>query len=77
MKTTLTVQTELNSADLIRENSRSEIKEFILGLDAAIAEVEFTENLVLALAESLCRDMTSAEMKAISEKISAMEGYKP
>lgn len=77
MNTILTIHTNLSPAELVRSNARSEIKDFIIELDAEIQEADFTEGLILTLAESLRSDMKTSEMKAIAEKIQAMEGYEP
>lgn len=50
---------------------------FIRDLDFAVAEADFTETLILKLAEALAADSRTSTMITIGNKIAAMQGYTP
>jgi hypothetical protein len=77
MTTTLSFQTTLSARDLCRENSKDEIMKLIMDLDFAVAEADFTETLILKLADTLSADSKTSTMVAIGNKIAAMQGYTP
>ena len=77
MTTTLSFQTTLSARDLCRENSKDEIMKLIMDLDFAVAEADFTETLILKLADTLSTDSKTSTMVAIGNKIAAMQGYTP
>lgn len=77
MTTTLSFQTTLSARDLCRENSKDEIMKLIMDLDFVVAEADFTETLILKLADTLSADSKTSTMIDIGTKISNMEGYEP
>lgn len=77
MTTTLSFQTTLSARDLCRENSKDEIMKLIMDLDFAVAEADFTETLILKLADTLSADSKTSTMVEIGNKIAAMQGYTP
>lgn len=77
MTTTLSIQTTLSPSNLCRENSKEEIMDLIMELDFAVAEADFTETLILKLAEALAADSKTSTMMEIGLKIAALKGYTP
>lgn len=77
MTANLSIQTTLSAAELKRENSKNELMEFIIELDSEIAEVDFTETLILKLAAALAVDSKTSRMIDIGTEISKMKGYTP
>lgn len=77
MTTTLTMTHALCPFDMVRENTRDEIFEFITELDSTIAESDFTERLIMHLATSLAPDSKTSNMQEIGRKISLLTGYEP
>lgn len=67
-------------ADALAGMSRGDMKETMLEMDKRMADVEFTESLILALCESLSGDMTVVEREifvgAVSGAINAKEPSK-
>jgi len=77
MTTTLSFQATLSAKNLCFENSKDEIMKLIMDLDFAIAEANFTETLILKLADTLAADSKTSTMVEIGNKIAAMQGYTP
>ena len=77
MTTILTHAITLSANELKRENTRDELMEFIMELDFAIAEADFTETLILKLATALAADSKTSTMVEIGNKIAALQGYTP
>lgn len=75
MTTTCTIT--LSPNDLKRENTNDDLMLFIRDLDFAVAEADFTETLILKLAEALAADSRTSTMITIGNKIAAMQGYTP
>lgn len=77
MTTEISLTHALCPHDLRLENRREDIFEFIIDLDAAVAESDFTERLIMRLATSLANDSKTSTMQAIGLKISELKGYEP
>jgi hypothetical protein len=53
--------------------TRQEIQDFICGIDMEIAEVGFTEKLIIRLIKSIESDLSSEEWKPYQELLKAIE----
>jgi hypothetical protein len=53
--------------------TRQEIQDFICGIDMEIAEVSFTEKLIIRLIKSIESDLSSEEWKPYQELLKAIE----
>jgi len=70
----LRLNTVLNAAELRMGNTPKEIIDFILELDAAVADCGFTQDLIIRLAESFKGDATTQELVSLGNQIANMEG---
>jgi len=77
MTTTISIYHALDADAVKRENTQDEIADFIMELDSAVAESDFTEKLILDLAKSLSGDAKTSDMARIADRIASMEGYAP
>jgi len=64
----------LDAGDLISENTKPELLEFITALDSAIEEPDFTESLILKLAESLNIETVASVHEKITALLQKLEG---
>lgn len=59
----LPITIDVNPRLVIREMTRQEIQDFICEIDMEIAEVSFTEKLIVRLIESIENDLSFEEWK--------------
>lgn len=64
---------DINPRLIIQEMTRQEIQDFICGIDMEIAEVSFTEKLIIRLIKSIESDLSSEEWKPYQELLKAIE----
>lgn len=69
----LTTVVEYSIADVVQSNSRKEIQDFICELDLQIAELSFTENLIIRLIKSIKSDLSPEEWEPYQKLLEAIE----
>lgn len=77
MTITLNYPVTVSAFEIRLQNTRNEIMDFIMKLDFEVAEADFTETLIIKLANALASDSKTSTMVEIGNKIAAMQGYKP